>query len=85
MEKDVDMLIDVLNRLLASIPYDDYSKAEHQDFRIDQVLRTAQCNDIYFIFLHQSPNKESTNACFLKICKSSNPSPRPMYLTGICN
>ena len=42
MSKDCDKVITVFNRLLASIPYDDYSKAEHQDFRIDGVKFPAQ-------------------------------------------
>jgi AcrR family transcriptional regulator len=42
MDKDADRLVDVLNRLLASIPYDDYTQAEHQDFQIDGVRFPAQ-------------------------------------------
>ncbi len=29
--------------------------------------------------------KESTNSCLLNTCKSSIPSPTPMYFTGILN
>ena len=34
---------------------------------------------IFTIYL----KKESTNSCLLKTCKSSMPSPTPMYFTGI--
>ena len=54
----------------------------HQDLTVHEVLRASERNEIDG-FLHA--NKESTNWVLLKSCKSSMPSPSPIYLTGTFN
>ena len=66
----------------------------HQQFRIDQVLGPTQGANIYISFYHililkpikdYSPKSESTNSFLLKTCRSSTPSPSPIYFTGMRN
>ena len=58
-------------------------KLFHQQFAVHQILGTAHGDDIYRILFHfPFLNKESTNSTLLNNCRSSIPSPRPMYFTG---
>ena len=61
----------------------------HQHFTVYRILAATQCNDIDFglgvTFGFHDSKMDSTKACLSNKRKSSAPSPKPTYLTGIWN
>ena len=60
-------------------------KLMYKKIKVKDLLKLITSRGLIIYFNNDYLKKESTNSNLLNTCRSSIPSPTPMYLTGIWN